>query len=789
MSLMTATLLIAFLLCCVPFAMAERSVPSVDWHATLIQHPDSKASGNCCFRKTVDLPDGAKTAWIAIWCEPRFELFVNGTKVGQNNRADFIDFYRIGAFLRPGRNVIAVQGRARSTMAAQISVETGAGRMLTVITDDSWRVVAGASNDWTGLEFDDSAWMGAQVRGAFPADVSPARRLPTQPEKADLEYAKVEAMPAAIHSYAANDGTLMNPQAILRDVGQPLRIGAAGSGKPPEFIVDFGTQVVGYLVIDLPVIPRGALIEIAYAQSIRELLEQPEVGIQRVDLVPLEPADAGKWINPIVKGFRYARFIIHRADEPIEIQRMALRMACYSGPQLGGFSCSDPLLAKTWDISAYSVRLCMQRDHYSDDIKRERTLWMGDLWPEMMTNFHAFRDYALLRSNLPQLAGGSQVHQFLDYQCWWGITLADYYLYSGDIEFVRGQKRNLEAAIEYLSSFEAKDGDARGLLYRDDKHPNWCMDKRRGYTTALQCHWVGMLRRSAELERAVGDEARAAQYQSKADAVAQTVRRLLWDEQVGAFADYLLDGKVIRHYPQDGNSMAVVFGVATPDQARRISDYMADKLHSPVGSVVTWPDYREDELGVITFVSTFMTEFEVQSHFLVGQDRRALDTIRLTWGHMIGRGATTTWEGYDMDGEIPRPGISLCHGWGGGAAWLMSRYVLGVSPTAPGFKTFQVRPMLGDLREVSGTVPTPDGQITVRHYVTANTYDGTLEFSGPDSGEFLVPGARGQISVNGVSVWESGSATGAGAAYKPAAEAGCVKLTFGKSGLYTIRAR
>jgi alpha-L-rhamnosidase len=56
---------------------------------------------------------------------------------------------------------------------------------------------------------------------------------------------------------------------------------------------------------------------------------------------------------------------------------------------------------------------------------------------------------------------------------------------------------------------------------------------------------------------------------------------------------------------------------------------------------------------------------------------------------------------------------SLCHGWAGGVTAWLSRYVIGVRPASPGFKTVYIRPNLGNLDFVKGKVPTPYGDIEV----------------------------------------------------------------------------
>jgi hypothetical protein len=58
-------------------------------------------------------------------------------------------------------------------------------------------------------------------------------------------------------------------------------------------------------------------------------------------------------------------------------------------------------------------------------------------------------------------------------------------------------------------------------------------------------------------------------------------------------------------------------------------------------------------------------------------------------------------------------GMSLCHAWGASPIYLLGKYYLGVRPTAPGYGSYVVEPHLGGLKWIEGTVPTPQGDITL----------------------------------------------------------------------------
>jgi hypothetical protein len=81
----------------------------------------------------------------------------------------------------------------------------------------------------------------------------------------------------------------------------------------------------------------------------------------------------------------------------------------------------------------------------------------------------------------------------------------------------------------------------------------------------------------------------------------------------------------------------------------------------------------------------------------LGADDSALDLIRWEWGAMATQAPGTMWEVIDYTAGRDTVSPSVDHGWSSGAAAAITRYVLGVQPTAPGFSTFTVTPHPGDL--------------------------------------------------------------------------------------------
>ena len=200
------------------------------------------------------------------------------------------------------------------------------------------------------------------------------------------------------------------------------------------------------------------------------------------------------------------------------------------------------------------------------------------------------------------------------------------------------------------------------------------------------------------------------------------------------------------------NAMAVLAGVATPDQYASIWQNVLANVGKP-----TWrPDV----------ISPYYGSYVLDAMARIDHRDAALAWIREYWGGMINEGATSFWEAYDPAWPKDDPHvdlqaddtagyrISLAHGWSSAPSWWLLEQVLGIVPTAPGFKQATIRPDLLDLDWARGAEPTPNGVIKVDlrkegdHSLHAvidvpDGVDATVLFP-------VKPGTN-QVKVNGVS--------------------------------------
>ncbi len=137
------------------------------------EHPRGQApEGDCVFRKTIQL-GATDQATVTITSDDRYELFINGRKIGAGNSIRQMEQYDIKNLLVRGRNVIAVRvtnlAAGPAALAARVFLKPNGqnSQWQSYSTDASWRTSIDPVPNWTSTMTDDSRWKPAQVFGAL----------------------------------------------------------------------------------------------------------------------------------------------------------------------------------------------------------------------------------------------------------------------------------------------------------------------------------------------------------------------------------------------------------------------------------------------------------------------------------------------------------------------------------------------------------------------------------------------------------------------------------------------
>ena len=207
------------------------------------------------------------------------------------------------------------------------------------------------------------------------------------------------------------------------------------------------------------------------------------------------------------------------------------------------------------------------------------------------------------------------------------------------------------------------------------------------------------------------------QYAEWAARLRETVMSRFWDPEAGAWKEHVEPSesvgnsfrqrqqpigwpvqeryKEVADYSIHANSLAVLLRVGDRQQRESTSAYLVKMADS-----------------ASHWVSPLWIDKYAAALFETGESRAALNVVKLHYGNALDRGLTTwpeIWGDSDLFYESAFGGQTC----GASIAWVLAKYVMGVSPAAIGWKQVRFAPMLGNLRWVKGTVPTPNGDISI----------------------------------------------------------------------------
>ena len=479
--------------------------------------------------------------------------------------------------------------------------------------------------------------------------------------------------------------------------------------KEKHILADFGEETYGYL--RLKDVKGSGAVKIIYAESEPEMYAEDLLGIENGALDGWEQIELSKtpeFRREIAHGFRYVHVIPVSGD--VSVGSVTMDYEWKDIPVRGSFRCSDPEINRIWDVSVHTLELTC-REVFIEGVKRDHWVWSGDAVQSFLMNYYVFGDYDGCRDTLWTLRGKDPVkihlNRIMDYTFYWFDAVEKYRLYSGDENIAR----QIYPRMKSLMAFVLGRLDAFG---RPANRPNdwmfvdWApkpLPNYGGVVSFEQMLLVRALESTAAIAEHVGEKSDAADYRARAAKLrAEIVPRYWNDEKGGLMHMIYTDGRIdpmITRYP---NMFGLFFGYFNEAQKE---------------SVVKNVIFNDDVLKIQT---PYMRFYELESLCALGRQTDVLKEIKSYWGGMLKLGATSFWELYNptesgdqhyaMYGR--RFGKSLCHAWGASPAYLLGKYYLGVTPTSPGFKTYEVNPNLGGLDWIEGDVPTPWGHIHVR---------------------------------------------------------------------------
>jgi hypothetical protein len=656
---------------------------------------------------------------------------------------------------------------------------------------------------------------------AAATSTEPLHEVVTTGEQAALAASPAPSsrivVPVSVHSATAR---VTRPAAVL--TGQPTRL----RGTSAQLVLDFGRDVAGIVALHFgDASDAGQQVGVAFSESAAFVGHNSDASNGSnndpagTDGYLTAPVSAhGTWTaaqTQLRGAFRYLT-VFPLTGGWTDLDGVSTLFT--AAPNLARpnawpsyFSSSDPLLNRIWYAGGYTLELgTIAHDQgramlvgsngvddprrypltsgwandaelggtgslLTDGAKRDRAIWAGDFVMAFPSDAVSLHDMSSVRNSLDavyraQAPGGVFPYEgppstgpgvFADaYHLDALIATAAYVVDSGDRSWLSSRWAQYLSGLRYA---EAKTLPAGVFVVTGPL--DWARSDQGGINLEANALMYRALTTCATLATMQHDATTSADCMQRADALKTAANELLWDDAVGAYKDSPTGAtrQLAALYPQDGNSLAVWFGMTqTRTQADRVLRLLRTRW-TRIGALT--PEWN-------SWIHPFPGGMEVMARFTAGDDRRALDLIRREWGYMLSSPLgtrSTFWEGYHPDGNpadyynggYPASYTSLAHGWATAPTAALTQYLLGASSTVDGYR---VEPHPGGVRHAEGSLVTPVGELRVAWTQERGGFAMTVH--APDARGTVavpVPARGGRITLNGRLVWGGSPSASPGA--------------------------
>lgn len=503
------------------------------------------------------------------------------------------------------------------------------------------------------------------------------------------------------------------PDTPLADATLPLTL---HGGQDTLITADMGGITLGHIALDIEA-PAGTVVSIGHGEQ-----REQSGRLDYAKTVTHHGAD--RFILPggrqqletfSPRGLRHLDLLISNHSTDVTLYNAGVVETRYPYSFAGSFECSDPAFNRLWAYGRRTLELCSE-DVLTDCPWRERTLYGGDLLPELAASMTLTRDLRLvkrcldlfLQSHNPEtgwLQSMAPVQNdrtpLAEYPLLVAIAVAWYLRLSEDQDFARRAWPVFRSMAVTVERMRRPDG-----LYS----PPWpaFIDHGRtvgaGPTAAFNAAMVGAMRAFAETAARAGDAAGAERPAHLASALESLLTKAYFDRATGYFRDLPL------HDGESGTegSPAIVWPLLFAPALRTVAPAAMPALRTILESFT--PDNEPNS------ISPYQMFYLLALLRELGEARLAEETIRRVYAPMLEHPTGTLW-------EHAKPDLSLTHAWSCAINDYFATAVLGVRlgfESAGELKTIRVCPCAATIEWAKGKVPHPLGDVTVDWRRTGN---------------------------------------------------------------------
>jgi hypothetical protein len=723
------------------------------------------------FRRVFELSRRPDSFVIHVTADNRYELFVNGERAALGPARGDLNHWRyetvdIARHLRAGKNVVAavvwnfadLAPMAQTTNQTAFLLQGDAGDEKIADTNQSWKCVRNKSYAplpvtsadvrgyfvagpgehidgklypwaWESPDYDDSSWSSARALGpGSPRDASdgpnrwmlvprPIPMMEQSPERLlALRQSTGAAVPdgfprerAAFEITAHQEARLLLDQTYLTTAYPELTV---SGGKNAVVSLGYAESLI------LPGDYKGT-----YQKGNRDQVEG-KIFAGYKDVFVLD-GGATRVYRPLWwRTYRYVELTVRTGDDPLIIQDLRGIYTGYPFRRRARFEGGPADLSQILDVGWRTARLCAQ-ETYMDCPYYEQLQYAGDTRVQALVSLYMTGDARLMRNAILLLNDSrtsegatysrapSRMQQYIPpFSLWWIGMVHDYWMYQDDPALVRQVLPGVRSILAFFAAHQRQNG----LLGRMPwwNFIDWTKQWRGGVPPAgkdgssapLDLQLLLAYQAASEMEESLGSKALAGECVEAARALSKTIAELYWDPGRRLFAD--TPDKTA--FSQHTNALAILAGVATASEANGLVKRI---LEDPA----------------IVPCSIYFRHYLHSAMNKAGEGDMYLDMLG-PWRAMLKQGLTT-WA------ETEDPTRSDCHAWGASPNFELFRTVLGIDSASPGFKRVIIRPYMGKLTEVSGSMPHPKGEIAVRLVRSGNKLQAEINLPDDTTGDFV----------------------------------------------------
>lgn len=668
----------------------------------------------------------------------------------------------VGALLRPGRNVLAIEAvrgfshshhtnglRTKQVNWGEVLVAKILAAPLAesgpalLISNAEWRGTkvlskGTLSEGWQQPQFDDHLWPRVQSLGGMEssdefyqwhADTG----LYNWPGYLGVSSALRRYWMLPVKAVAEGDARFERVEdlAAERNAAAVIHLPEGKAEHAPSILLDFGREVAGRVLLTNGG-DRLLRAHVRYGESMEEL-DAPFLGEETLWLPPQGVARGPK------SAFRYVRVSFPEDAGEVRLRQAAVEGIAAPVRYRASFESSDARLNQIWQSAAYTAHLCMQEGIW-DGAKRDRGKWMGDMDVTARVIDAVFADGAMSEKTFRELAGkppyDEHVNSIAPYTAFWVIGEAAHYRRTGNRRALEDAREPLKGLLQLMTA----DVDANGLFVNSTHHTlfvDWAKNFDRETPESLravQAEYALAFSEGAFLLHALGENALASDYERRAEVMRKAAIEHLLDAKTGSFGPYW-----------QANAIAIVAGLGDAVQQQKFYE----------GSLKSVGAGLDQAQPITPYYGYYVLEALART----GHRQQALDWMRQYWGGMLDLGATSFWEAYDPHWPREKPHlsleadrkkgtyVSLAHGWSSGPALWLLENIAGIQSLEPGRKRFVVRPELSGLAWFKASVPAGVGVLRVA--ADGQGYALDLPAECRVRLDLAAPGAGRQLWLNG----------------------------------------